>query len=151
MTKEKPLYKHDCTTCVFLGIWRNTDDPFKTIAKDLYLCFSAQSATVIARSGNEPPNYTSGNCAGFFQMNPALAKAAELAINFLSAKAATAAEELKSVMVELIEIDALVRHSQRKALEAIHLLKTENAELRETLKRRDYLIEKLSVPVEDRR
>jgi hypothetical protein len=46
----KPLYKHDCDQCHFLGA---VDD------HDLYFC--NKHMELIARFGNDPPDYRSGH------------------------------------------------------------------------------------------
>lgn len=61
----RPAYKHDCDDCLFLGHWQGLD---------LYFC--PNEPTVIARGGDEGPNYTSGlNCEP-----PALVEAQERAV-----------------------------------------------------------------------
>ena len=47
MTELKPRYTHDCKTCVFIG---------QIMEYDLYIC----KTTIIARYGNEGPEYSSG-------------------------------------------------------------------------------------------
>lgn len=44
-------YKHDCETCAFLGHYNEYD---------LYYCSQGGTPTVIARYGDEGPEYTSG-------------------------------------------------------------------------------------------
>ena len=51
MEDETPQYTHDCDSCTFLGRF---DD------LDLYYCPQAGRPTVIARCGNDGPEYTSG-------------------------------------------------------------------------------------------
>lgn len=48
-----PRYTHDCEICKFLG----THDEY-----DLYVCVDAQgSSSLVARYGDEPDEYTTGN------------------------------------------------------------------------------------------
>lgn len=47
----KPLYRHDCSRCHFLGSVDNAD---------LYACIGASEQTVIARYSDEGANYSSG-------------------------------------------------------------------------------------------
>jgi len=71
-----PTYLHDCNHCKFLGTI-NVDDQIA----DLYYCNPLKkhlSGTVIARYGNEGPNYSSG--MGFAVISPVLALAATRAI-----------------------------------------------------------------------
>lgn len=54
MTKvEKPVFKHDCECCNFLGHW---------VEQDLYFCGTNGGAgpTVIARFSSDGPDYSSG-------------------------------------------------------------------------------------------
>lgn len=46
-----PYYQHTCPHCIFLG---NFED------YDLYFCHNAKLDTVIARYGDNGPDYTSG-------------------------------------------------------------------------------------------
>ncbi len=46
-----PLYKHDCTKCIFLANYNN---------HDLYFCATETGRTVIARYGNLGSEYKSG-------------------------------------------------------------------------------------------
>lgn len=48
-TLKTPLFTHDCNNCEFLGTFEN---------HDLYFCDIEQ--TVIARYGNDGPDYMSG-------------------------------------------------------------------------------------------
>jgi hypothetical protein len=66
----KPLFKHDCDCCTFLG--NNTRNDM-----DLYYCPQSGSPTVIARYGDEGHEYMSGIV--FKQHNPDIARAVELA------------------------------------------------------------------------
>lgn len=48
----EPVYKHDCHACVFLGRYHS---------HDLYICQPGEPVgTIIARHGNEGPDYGSG-------------------------------------------------------------------------------------------
>ena len=52
MNKMKPLFKHDCTECKFLGTFNG---------QDLYFCNQVEAgSTVIARYGDEGSEYFSG-------------------------------------------------------------------------------------------
>ena len=46
-----PAFEHDCDECVFLGRYED---------HDLYLCPQGGMPTVVARWGNDGPEYTSG-------------------------------------------------------------------------------------------
>lgn len=46
-----PQFEHDCTRCIFLGRWETYD---------LYFCPQGPFPTVIARFGNDGPQYASG-------------------------------------------------------------------------------------------
>ena len=49
-------FEHDCEDCIFLGTWEH---------RDLYYCPNRRPLpTLIARSGDEPYNYTSGMAFG---------------------------------------------------------------------------------------
>jgi hypothetical protein len=64
---DKPLYKHDCELCVFLGQFEN---------EDLYFCgnqIGPTSKTVIARCSDAAGDYVSGLC--FTNVIPALKEA----------------------------------------------------------------------------
>lgn len=57
--KEDPLYVHDCDKCEFLGRWRgyfNKSEKGPMQNYDLYVC----GDNVVARYGNDGPEYTSG-------------------------------------------------------------------------------------------
>ena len=49
MNKDTPLFTHDCDKCQFLGTFKK---------HDLYFC--AAGPTVVARYGNDGPEYKSG-------------------------------------------------------------------------------------------
>jgi len=53
--KMKTKYKHDCQKCIFLGQYE-----FKGEIYDLYFCEQDGLPTVIARYGNDGPEYISG-------------------------------------------------------------------------------------------
>lgn len=58
---EKPLYEHDCDSCVYLGRHTTVNEhpfPSATVEWDLYYCKS--EPTVIARHSSEPSEYRSG-------------------------------------------------------------------------------------------
>lgn len=73
---KKPNYEHDgCSGCVFLGELREDD-----IVYDLYYCPQNDVPTVIARYGNDGPDYMSGMLS---TMNPLrVAKARAMARGF---------------------------------------------------------------------
>ena len=53
---HKPIFKHDCNQCVFLANFIDTQNKY-----DLYFCKQGGILpTVIARYGNDGPEYTSG-------------------------------------------------------------------------------------------
>ena len=63
----KPLYEHDCTNCIHLGVHDKAD---------LYFCLQGGNMpTVIARYSNEGSDYTSG----MLFPRPELIRAKELA------------------------------------------------------------------------
>lgn len=74
-TMIDPLYEHDCDNCKFLGRYRQNSQgaPY-----DLYFCPTADS-TVIARYGDDGPDYVSGMIAARAGAHPALVRALELA------------------------------------------------------------------------
>lgn len=60
LTVSKPMYKHDCKECIFLGnyIGGVFTDSTEMDIYDLY--YHASQKTVVARYGNEPDEYQSG-------------------------------------------------------------------------------------------
>ncbi len=61
--KETPLFKHDCDRCIFLGcfesVFKRTEvEIYPNLLYDLYYCSNGD--TVIARYGNDGPEYMSG-------------------------------------------------------------------------------------------
>ncbi len=62
---ETPRYLHDCTRCVFLGQWQEYDL--------YYADHGGLPDTVIARYGDDGPEYTSG--LSLVPLVPALAEA----------------------------------------------------------------------------
>ena len=56
-TFEKPQYQHNCEACVFLGRYTDSDQQRDF---DLYVCPQGGIPTVIARFGNDGPEYSSG-------------------------------------------------------------------------------------------
>lgn len=60
-----PRFRHDCSRCVFLGVFEDAD---------LYACKNEIEATVIARFSDEGGNYSSGIAFGY-GMNPLLTEA----------------------------------------------------------------------------
>lgn len=64
-------YKHDSDCCTFLGSWRCDWElgGYGTRDFDLYWCDN----TILARYGNDGPDYTSGYA--FAKVHPALAEA----------------------------------------------------------------------------
>ena len=70
--EKKPKYQHDCDHCTFLGQWSGIQfDGCDHETMDLYNC---GDSTVIARFGNDGPEYTSGLCFAA-RMNAALGEA----------------------------------------------------------------------------
>lgn len=54
---DKPLYEHDCKSCIFLG----TFDPPVETAADLYVCERNESSCIpLARFSSSPSDYVSG-------------------------------------------------------------------------------------------
>jgi hypothetical protein len=51
---NKPVYKHNCSQCIFLGNYA-----IEGKVHDLYYCPQITLPTVIARHGNEGPDYSS--------------------------------------------------------------------------------------------
>jgi hypothetical protein len=79
---SKPQFKHDCSSCKYLGRYQHTDFAGRTWNYDLYYCGDNPShnkvrATVIARFGNEGSQYQSGLNSGL----PELEEAKKRAIN----------------------------------------------------------------------
>ncbi len=66
---RKPIYKHDCEKCVFLGNFNN---------EDLYYCDQSIIPTVISRYSDVGPDYTSG--MAFIGINKQLTEAYNRAI-----------------------------------------------------------------------
>jgi hypothetical protein len=62
----KPLYTHDCESCLYLGQYED---------KDLYYCSGGFTNTVIARYGNDGPEYMSGMIFAINGHNPNLVEA----------------------------------------------------------------------------
>ncbi|MGZ8855866.1 MAG: hypothetical protein ACXW07_08035 [Nitrososphaeraceae archaeon] len=56
--KVFPTFTHDCDKCTFLGNIHDED------LYDLYYCSQVNFPTVIARFGNDGPNYKSGAFKG---------------------------------------------------------------------------------------
>ena len=67
--KTKPRFTHDCDRCTFLG---------QDGKHDLYYCPQGSFPTVIARYGNDGPDYTSG--MSLVDIVPALKEAKRRAI-----------------------------------------------------------------------
>jgi len=67
----RPHYTHDCEHCTFLGTVRVSEKVF-----DLYHC---GISTVLARYGNDGPDYSSGLAFATFDGIPALYIAKQLA------------------------------------------------------------------------
>lgn len=68
------LYKHDCDKCIYLGPAHDSVDGYFV---DLYWCGSANMPTVIARYGDDGPDYKSG--IGAAKDNPILMEACQRA------------------------------------------------------------------------
>jgi hypothetical protein len=52
----KPIWKHDCSHCIFLGTYQYKDSNL-----DIYYCGQGENApTVVARYGDDRPEYSSG-------------------------------------------------------------------------------------------
>lgn len=68
---EKPKFKHDCESCVFLGRFEGAD---------LYYCAGQRTETIVARFSSEGADYTSGLCFGKKRINRHLAQAYDLAV-----------------------------------------------------------------------
>ena len=72
-----PRYTHDCDRCIFLGQFKEYDLYFADHG-GLAPGFVPIQATVIARYGNDGPEYTSGLSAAM--IHPALIEAKRLAL-----------------------------------------------------------------------
>lgn len=59
------IYAHDCDRCVSLGTIHMHGK-----AVDLYVCAKAGWESIIARHGNEPPEYTSAPVSVVRSINP---------------------------------------------------------------------------------
>jgi len=69
---ETPKFKHDCSECIFLGLYKGND---------LYFCRQGGSfPTVISRYGNDGPDYSSGMEFATPNINPILFEAKQIAI-----------------------------------------------------------------------
>jgi len=73
----KPLYKHDCDRCHYLGVFECKNKYFNNIEQkfDLYYCDSDIFGTVIARYSDEPHEYISGIEIAYSRSNPMLIEA----------------------------------------------------------------------------
>ena len=64
MDVQKPMYKHDCDKCIFLGnLEVDEDNPWVTQGTkvvDLYVCVEQIIPTFVARCSDEPSDYISG-------------------------------------------------------------------------------------------
>jgi hypothetical protein len=65
---DKPIFQHDCETCTFLGSFQGSD---------LY-CHESDLPTIIARYGDDGPEYISG--FSFAARDPRLAEAKRRAV-----------------------------------------------------------------------
>jgi len=103
-TKEKPAtetanpveplvmrFQHDCKHCVPLGQYQEND---------LYYCDQHGCPTVIARYGNDGPEYTSG--MGFAEIDPRLSIALLMAKAMGLVSAVFTPDELQELINELI-------------------------------------------------
>lgn len=72
---NEPVYVHDCKQCVYLGNYEHHGVFF-----DLYVCSHKDKIidTLVARHGNEGPEYCSG--VVFIKTHPQIKKAYELAL-----------------------------------------------------------------------
>ena len=61
MEGKKPKWSHDCTGCRFLGRYvPPMNSPMdKPVVRDLYFCDKSDGGTVIARYGDDGPDYSS--------------------------------------------------------------------------------------------
>ncbi len=59
-------FQHDCEKCIYLGEWQG---------HDLYWCAQGGRPTVIARWGDDGPNYQSGMIFADRELIPALVEA----------------------------------------------------------------------------
>lgn len=53
---EKPIFKHECDKCIFLGGYTGNNGSYA----DLYYCLQLGIPTVIARYSDEGDDYVSG-------------------------------------------------------------------------------------------
>jgi len=60
-----PTYTHDCEKCISLGGIQLYGSP-----TDLYVCFKASYASIVARYGSEPWEYTSAPANALRNINP---------------------------------------------------------------------------------
>ena len=67
--KNEKQFEHDCDNCVFLG---------NALGADLYVCVGSMITSVIARYGNDGPDYISGVATA--EMDTRLAVAFTLAV-----------------------------------------------------------------------
>lgn len=86
-----PQFKHDSDCCVFLGRWRYTkahEDPGWPSDYDLYFCDQGDilPVTVLARFGNDGPEYYSSLHIALYGNHPALKEAVRITMELLSGK-----------------------------------------------------------------
>lgn len=97
MEEEKPRYTHDCTGCIFLGLWANFD---------LYYCKGSSPirTTVIARYGDKGPEYASGLEVARTGKMPELAAALKRAIGrgFVAGRASDFYEQSLHLYIDKI-------------------------------------------------
>jgi len=74
---SKPIYKHYCNNCVFLGTFEKSDGEYNTDFYDLYWCPLDEERCVVARYGNNEHDCFSGKVSSIFI--PALIEAKKLA------------------------------------------------------------------------
>lgn len=75
-TTETPMFEHDCESCIFLGGGSVNGSP--EVWYDYYYCERGGRPTVIARYGNDGPDYLSGIYRIIIE--PALAEAYHRAV-----------------------------------------------------------------------
>lgn len=76
----KPMYTHDCDECTYLGVY-DAHGMYKDLKFDLYYHYRPNCSEVVARYGNDGPEYYSSNIEfkEVLETNDALQEAVERA------------------------------------------------------------------------
>jgi len=63
---SKPIYKHDCEECVFLGIYEKSEGEFNNEFYDIYWCPLDKESYILVRYGNKEHECFSGKIPKIF-------------------------------------------------------------------------------------